>query len=64
MTQHSGDSGDGQPLDAILTALADIDAHVEHVAIGTQPESNMNIVAWAIHNLVGVVRDLAERPDR
>ena len=48
-------------LQAILRDLADIDAHVEHVALETPDEGNMNILAHAIHNLVDILRELAER---
>jgi hypothetical protein len=46
-------------LDAMLAALADIDAHVERVAIDTQTGSDMNTLAYAIHNLIAVVHDIA-----
>jgi hypothetical protein len=48
-------------LQAIFRDLAEIDAHVEQVASGTNPEGDMNILAHAIHGVVDIVRELAER---
>lgn len=45
----------------LLATLNDIDAHVEHVAINNPPDSDLNIVAHAIRNLDGVVRELIEQ---
>ena len=45
-------------LQAKLNTLADIDAHVEHVALGTKDEGNMNILAHSIHNLVNIVEEV------
>ena len=51
-------------LNSILDALADIDGHMEHVALRTKPESDLNTVAHAIHNLVDIVRELATEQSR
>ena len=48
-------------LRAIFRDLADIDAHLDQVAKGTEPEGDMNTVAQAVHVLVDIVRELAER---
>jgi hypothetical protein len=48
-------------LQAIFRDLAEIDAHLDHVAKDSEPESNVNILANAIHNFVDIVRELAER---
>jgi hypothetical protein len=48
-------------LRAILRDLADIDAQLDHVAKDTQPDDDMNILADALHNLIDIVRELAER---
>ena len=48
-------------LRAIFRDLADIDAHLDHVAKGTEPEGEMNTLAHAVHILVDIVRELAER---
>ncbi len=39
--------------------LADIDQHVERVAASNPPGSDLNELAFAIHNLVTVVSALA-----
>jgi len=48
-------------LQAILRDLADIDARLDDVAKGTEPEGDVKTVAHAVHTLVDIVRELAER---
>jgi hypothetical protein len=51
-------------LKATLDVLTDIDGHVEHVALGTETESDVNVLAHAIHSLIDVVRELATEQSR
>jgi hypothetical protein len=46
-------------LKATLNALAEIDAHVAHVGLGTKNDPDLNELAWSVHNRLGIVRDLA-----
>jgi hypothetical protein len=48
-------------LRAIFRDLGEIDAQLDHVAQGTEPESDVHILAHSIHNLVDILRELAER---
>ena len=48
-------------LRAIFRDLADIDARLNEVASAGGPEGEMNVLADALHNLVDIVRELAER---
>jgi hypothetical protein len=48
-------------LQAIFRDLAEIDAQLDDVAKATQPASDMSILAQSIHNLVDIVREMAER---
>lgn len=43
--------------------LSEIDAHAEAVAVKTTAGSDMNELAFAIHNLCDVIRDLSEQVD-
>jgi len=47
-----------------LNILADIDGHVEHVALGLSPESYSNILAYAIDNLADIVREKSPQSNR
>lgn len=42
----------------IATALAEINARVEHVAMTNPANSDLNILAYAIHNLIHCIRVL------
>lgn len=44
----------------IRASLATIDSYVEPVAVKHPAGSDMNVLAYAIHNLVGCVEDLAK----
>jgi hypothetical protein len=46
-------------LDALLRQLDEIDAQADHVAKGNQSDPDLSVLAWSIHHLVEVVRDLA-----
>ena len=48
-------------LRAIFRDLGDIDAHLDFVAKGTEPEGDVKTLANAVHVLVDIVRELAER---
>jgi hypothetical protein len=48
-------------LRAIFRDLADIDAHLEQVAKENEPEGDISTVANAVHILIDIVRELAER---
>lgn len=38
--------------------LADIDAHVEHVASMYDSGNDLSVLAYAVHNLVEVIREM------
>jgi hypothetical protein len=63
--QHSicGMTTDKATLQAILTDLADVDSHVEPIAVRTPADSDLNILAYAVHHLVEDLRDLINALD-
>jgi hypothetical protein len=44
----------------VLATLKDIDNHVEPIAIRSPDDSDLHTIAYALHNLVICVRDVAE----
>jgi hypothetical protein len=48
-------------LRAIFRDLAEIDAQLDDVAKRSEPEGDVNTVAHAVHVLIDIVRELAER---
>jgi hypothetical protein len=48
-------------LRAIFRDLAAIDAQLDDVAKGAEPEGDINTVAHAVQVLIDIVRELAER---
>ena len=49
-----------KPFKEIKDVLAEIDGRVEPVAISSPEGSSLETLAYAIHNLVGCVEDLAD----
>jgi hypothetical protein len=43
---------DRQALETMLKNLADVDNHVEPIARQAPPDSDINVLAFAIHNIV------------
>ena len=48
-------------LQAIFRDLGEIDAQLDDVAKGSEPESDVNVLAHAMHELVDILGELAER---
>lgn len=48
----------------IDSRLADIDNHVERIAVQQPLGSDLNILAHAIHNLIGCIRDMHDTSAR
>jgi hypothetical protein len=44
----------------VLAILQDIDEHVEPIAVQSPPESELRTLAFAVHNLVICVEEIAE----
>jgi hypothetical protein len=42
----------------VARQLADIDAHVEAIAVASPAGSEMNELAYAIHNLINCIREI------
>lgn len=48
-------------LRAIFRDLGEIDAQLNHIIKDSEPESDVNVLARSIHELVDIVGELAER---
>ena len=47
-------------LTEILTQLDDIDGHMERLSARTSPGSDLNEIAYAIHNVIICIKDLRD----
>jgi hypothetical protein len=48
-------------LRAIFNDLREIDAQLDRVIEGSEPESDVNLLARSVHELVDILGELAER---